>query len=270
MHPERLVEDYISAWNRQDVEGVLALMHSGAAYYDAFWRETCVGRDLVQYIHDSVEDYAYFYRLIGDVIVTDSGVAFRYSAHDSSDSEDADVVFAGVEVLTIRDGKILNVSNHYCDPRQDCILELAELEATRHGETRYATDGLPFHRFLRLRRQLSVAMNQNKLYINPVLTVSKLAHEIGCSDDQLLQVMSIESSAGFHDYLDQYRVRYARDMLRDKSDDTIDLSHVAAQVGFRSFEKFVTTFQGAFGETPEEFARLGAQKFESSDDSVLH
>lgn len=270
MHPEKLVERYMSAWNRQDAEGVLALMHSGVAYYDAFWRETCVGRDLIRYFHDSAEDYPYFYRLVGNVMVTDSGVAYRYTAHDRNDSKDDNAAFAGVEVLTLRDGKILTVSNHYCDPRQECILELAELEASRHGESRYATDGLPFHRFLRLQRQVSEALIQNKLYLDPTLSLSQLAEQIGCSDDQLLQIMRVESSADFQDYLDQHRVRYARDMLRETSDDNFDLSHVATQVGFRSSEKFLNTFRETFGETPKEFVRSDTKKFESGGDSFLH
>lgn len=270
MHLEKLVQDYISAWNRQDVEGLLALMHSGCAYYDAFWRETCVGRDLVRYFHDSVEDYVYFYELVGNVIETDSGVAFRYNACERNDSKNRKAVFAGVEVLTIRDGKILTVSNHYCDPRHESILELAELEATRHGESRYAVAGLPFHRLLRLKSRLFEAMNQEKLYLNPTLTVSQLADQIGCPDDQLLQVMSIASSENFHDYLDQCRVRYGRDMLLERSCDEIDLVGVAVHAGFQSYNIFCDAFEKAFGETPKEFARHGTTKFESGNDSVRH
>lgn len=270
MDLERLVKDYISAWNRQDVEGLLALMHSGAAYYDAFWRETCVGRDLVRYLNDSVEDYTYFYQLVGDVIVTDSGVAFRYSAHKRGDSTSGKGVFSGVEVLTLRDGKILTVSNHYCDPRQECIEELAELEAERHGESRYAKGGLPFHRVLRIKRLLSAAMNQDRLFLNPTLTISQLAGQIGCPDDQLLQVMSIENRADFHNFLDQQRARYAVDLLAEEFDDNVDLSIVATQAGFRSVKDFCNAFKTTFGESPPECRGRNTNDNESGDDSVWH
>lgn len=255
MDPEKLVEDYIGAWNRQDIESVVALMHDGVAYYDAFWRETCVGRDLVQYLHDSVEDYSYFYRLVGNVIVTDTGVAFRYSAHEPSDSNDGSAVFSGAEVFTVRDGKILTVSDHYCDPRQDCLMELAELEATRHGVSRYAKSGLPFHRLVGIRSALSAAMDKDRLYLDPTLTLLQLTDKIECSEDQLLQAMDIECSADFDNHLSQHRARYARDMLREESGDKIDLSHVATQAGFRSFEEFCIAFKDTFGETPTEFQR---------------
>ena len=46
MELKELVEDYMDRWNRRDTAGLLSFMHKGAAYYDAFWRETCVGSDL--------------------------------------------------------------------------------------------------------------------------------------------------------------------------------------------------------------------------------
>ena len=56
MDIDELVEKYINAWNRSDVSGLLDLMHPGAAYHDAFWAETCVGRDLALYFRDAMEE----------------------------------------------------------------------------------------------------------------------------------------------------------------------------------------------------------------------
>ncbi len=260
MEIKELVKRYIGAWTRQDVDGVLALMHEGAAYYDAFWRESCVGRDLVEYLRISFEDYTYRYRQVGDIIVTDSGVAFRYSAHEASDSKDDNVVFNGVEVLSVRDGKLLTVSNHYCDPRQDSIMELAELDATRHGESKYAENGLASKKFLQVKRQLSVLMDQDKLYLNPMLTPSQIADQIGCSIDQLYQVMNVDRRVDFHEYLNEYRARYARDMLREESATKNDLSDLATRVGFSTIEALNEAFEKSFGVSPEDYRRTHMQQ----------
>ena len=259
MEMQTLAKHYLDAWNRHDVDGVLALMHEGAAYYDAYWRETCVGRDLVQYLHDAFEDYTYLFRQVGDVMVTDSGLVFRYSAHEPKDSKGENSIFDGVEVLTVKYGRILTVSNHYCDPRRQSILALAELEATRHGETKYARSGLASIRSLQMNRELSALMDQDKVYLNPLLTPSQLANRIGCSIDQLFQVMNVERRADFHDYLDQFRARYARDMLREESDDNNDLSLVATQAGFSTIEAFNEAFEKSFRVTPEGFRRTHMQ-----------
>jgi hypothetical protein len=55
MRLEELAKKYVDARNRQDV-GVLELMHPGAAYYDAFWVKSCVGRDLAQWLQDSMDE----------------------------------------------------------------------------------------------------------------------------------------------------------------------------------------------------------------------
>lgn len=253
MEIEILVKRYLDAWNRQDVDGVLALMHEGAAYYDAFWRESCVGRDLIRYLNDAFVDYTYLFRQIGTTIVTDSGAVLRYGAFDSGDPNSDESIFNGVEVLTIRDGKILTVSNHYCDPRRSSVLELAELEAARHGESRYAKSGLASKRLLKIKHTLCDLMHKDKLFLNPLLTPAQLADQIGCSIDHLLQVMNVERRSDFQDCLNRHRIEYARDHLMEELDDNNDLSDVAVQAGFASIDDFNAAFKKLSGGGPEEF-----------------
>lgn len=199
MNLEKLVQSYLDAWNRHDTDGLLALMHEGAAYYDAYWSESCVGRDLAVYFNDYFQDEPYEYRQVGDVIAIDGGVIFRYNAHKKSDSKDGEAVFNGAEVLTVRDGKILTVSDHYCDPELASLTDVAALAATRHGERKYATSGLGSLQFLRIKHRLLKLMNQDNVRLDPTLTSLQLADKIGCSVDHLFQVMNIESEEEFRD-----------------------------------------------------------------------
>lgn len=214
MESEELVERYISAWNRRDADGVLALMHTGAAYYDAFWRETCVGRDLTEYFHISFAEEAYSYQQAGEAIITDSGAIVRYNAHEWTDSGPGKVVFSGAEVLAVQDGKILTVSDFYCNPDREALLQLASLESERHGQPKYAASGLSAIRYLRIKRKLSELMNQDEFCLNPMLTDTQLADRIGCSVEQLFQVMSVESQAEYYEVLEQHIARHATDSNR--------------------------------------------------------
>ena len=141
MDLEKLVEDYISAWNRGDTNSLLALMHGGVAFYNAFWMESSVGQDTAEYIRDSLDEEKYSYQQIGDVIAFDNGVAFRYSAHELTDSAIGRAVFNGVEVLNIRDDKIITASDFYADPDRTAIEEVAKLTSRRHGLTKYVKSG---------------------------------------------------------------------------------------------------------------------------------
>ncbi|MCP5089952.1 MAG: nuclear transport factor 2 family protein, partial [Gammaproteobacteria bacterium] len=129
MDPEKLVESYISAWNRQDIDGLLELMHEGVAYYDAFWMESCVGRDAVQYIRDSFDRDEYRLQRVGNVTVVDDCVSFRYAAYAPTDLEFTQMLFNGAEVLNVRDDKIVTVSDFYCDTDQYSLREVTKLVA---------------------------------------------------------------------------------------------------------------------------------------------
>jgi hypothetical protein len=109
-------------------------------------------------------------------------------------------------VLTIREGKILTVSDFYCNPERDALLKVASLESERHGLPKYAASGLSALRFLRIKRQLSELMNQDDFWVNPMLTETQLADQMACTVDQLFAVMNVTSPADYHDYVDQHRV----------------------------------------------------------------
>lgn len=192
MNIGRIVERYIAAWNQGDVDDLLALMHKGAAYYDAFWMETCVGRDLPQYFQDIFDDEPFWYQQLGDLITTESGVVFRYRTYDRADTDLGEPIYDGAEVLNLRDGLILTVSDFYCDPRRSSLQEVATLAATRHGVASHTRSGLGAARFLHLKARLAAVVDADQARSRSSLTLSQLADQIGCPVNQLLKVIDAE------------------------------------------------------------------------------
>ena len=189
MDLKKLAKRYLEAWNQHDVDALLSLMHEGAAYYDAFWRETCVGRDLRQYFTDSFEEDPFTYRLIGDFIDVENAVLYRYSVHNQDVAKGRDAVFEGADVLTVVDEKIMTVSEFYCHPSDEAIEDVAHLEIHRHGQTRYATSGLATCRSLALARQLGKLFENRRKSDNDDMTAAELARQLGCSLDHFFQVV---------------------------------------------------------------------------------
>ncbi len=218
MDLEKLVDKYIDAWNRQDVAGILELLHAGAAIYDAFWMETVVGRDLSKYLQDSIDEQNYWYQVIGEVILVDHGVAFRYSAHERSDTTIGPELFSGAEVLIVHDNKILTVSTHYCMPDRAALIEVAELAAKRHGLPSHPRPGLSAQKMLRFKAELSAAISQDKIFLDPHLTMSQLADRIGCSTDQLSLVIESQYGTSFDSLLENQRAEHAKRLLQGLSD----------------------------------------------------
>lgn len=255
MNTQRLIDAYFSAWNLRDTDALLALMHSGATIYDAFWRETCVGRDLRQYLQNSFDEDIYWYRQDGDAIETESGVVYRYHAYERADFDGRKVILNGAEVLTLRDGKIITISDIYCDPSPAALIEIARLAAKRHGESRYANAGLGALKSMRFRNRLAVAMNLDQVYLDPALTVQRLADRIGCSVLHLEDVINAMSGMGFSGFVNECRAKYARQLLAGNEGKYDWFDRIAEQSGFPSKHAFSEAFREVYGETPEEFVR---------------
>jgi len=254
MDLHKLVEAYVDAWNQQDVDKVLALMHKGAAYYDAFWMETCVGKDLADYFRACFEIDNFYYKIVGDPVVVNDGVAYRYSTHDHGDP-DGPVLFYGTSVLIVRDGKILTDSEFYSSPNKEDLEEICRMAERRHGVPKYAEAGLGAWKISAYRKELSTLMDDDQLFLDPDLTLLKVAEQLRCTAEQLSYVLRTEFQMNFEKFLNQRRAQFARHLLIEESDGPDLVSRVAAMVGFRSVDEFGAAFRNLFGVSPAEFHR---------------
>ena len=259
MSIEELVQRYIDAWNRQDAAGLLELMHSGAAYYDAFWTETCVGRDLEQYFQDAMDEEPYWYQQVGDLIRTDRGVVFRYSAHNRLGGEIGEALLYGADVLIIQDNKILTVTDFYCDPDRDALEAVAELAGQRHSVPSHATAGLGELKTTRVKSALATRIEEDKIYLDPDITISKLADHVGCSIEQLTIVLNKHFGSNFEDIVNAHRIEYARELLSESPDDPDIVKQVATLAGFQSLQEFDEKFKATFGVTARDYCRFQGQ-----------
>ena len=132
MTNEELVKRYLDAWNDQDLDGLFELMHSGVAYYDAFWTETHVGRGIREAFLDAFDEEPFRYELLGEVVPFDGGIVFRFSARHRLE-RDGEVLFDGAEVLGIRDEKIVTITTHWVSPFRVDLKEVGEIACLRHG-----------------------------------------------------------------------------------------------------------------------------------------
>lgn len=270
MDAERLVDDYIEAWNQKDIDRILRLTEKRAAYFDAYWMEYCSGRDLRQYLQDGLTEDRYWYERTDEVLCVDNSVIYRYVAHELIDSGVGPAIFNGAEVLTLRDEKIVAISNFYCDPNPFVLEEVARLAASRHAETRPVHAGLSALKSARFKSLLSDAMIKDQAYLDAGLTQPQLARQIGCSADHLTQIITDQYGKTFRNFLDQFRVKHAEKLLLDESEDPHYVIRVAFQSGFGSFESFENSFRRVIGESPEEFRQHNGNKIDSDNGPSLN
>lgn len=268
MNADEIVRRYVDAWNRQDVAGLLKLMHNGAAYYDAFWMETCVGRDLAQYFQDTIDQEPYWFEQIGETIITENGVTYRYSAHDRGASTIGEPILYGAGILGIKDNKILNVTDIYCSPVRSDLKAVAEVAAQRHGLTRHINDGLGAQQAARIKAGLYDSIEQDRVYLDPDITMSQIAEIVGCTLDQLSIVLESHFGASFAEFVDAQRINYAKELLASSPDEPDVLHKIAISSGFRSESEFRKRFAEFVGITPRVF--YSKQKDLAQNDLHLH
>ncbi len=269
MDVDAIVKKYIDAWNKREVAGLLELMHPGAAYYDAFWAETCVGRDLAQYFQDAMDEESFWYEQIGSAIKTKRGVVFRYGAYQSAELTNGEAEHYGAEILVLTDGKILTVTDIYCSADSAYLEEVAELAERRHGLPSHTNSGLGALKAARIKDGLSISFKKDHVYLDPNITMSALADKLGCTIEQLSIVIENQFHAEFRDLLDAQRIDHAKGLLQNDPDGWRALDLVSSSAGFRSTKEFIERFAEIVGVTPKQFCRQQQMTHISQEDSSL-
>ena len=101
-------------------------------------------------------------------------------------------------------------------------------------------------------RQLNELMESKRLYLQSDLSVATLAMELGTNRTYLSNLINQYLHTTFTNYVNAYRVRYAKSLLL-KTDDTIEEIYQAA--GFQSRTTFWRAFAQVEGCTPKEFRK---------------
>ena len=214
MKQDELVRRYLDAWNRRDVAAILDLLHPGAAYFDALWRESCVGRHLPNYLAEALGEDQYWYDLLGELIVTEDGVVYRYAGYSWDGTKVGKKRFEGAEVLSVREGKIMTISNYYCDPDPIILKEVARLAVSRHGLPTYVIEGHGAYKHAHVKNRLLKTIASAKVYDDRTLTVKDLAGQLGCTVDHLLELVNAEFGTDIQKYVDRPGTTCAADLLR--------------------------------------------------------
>ncbi len=250
MTVDEMISSYNDAWNRRDADALLALLHSGAAYYDAFWMETCVGRDLAAYFRDVMQEGSHSYKNEGHTVQASGGIILRYAAFDETDS--AEPLFHGAEILQLRDDKILSITDFYCDPTPDYLEEVAEISARRHGVPSHTTAGLGGRKVLLVRQRLERLLEKQSCFSDPGFDVKGLAKRVRCSEEHLNLVVAKRYKKSPAELISSQRVAHARSLIAAAPEQANILETAARESGFESIAALVAVFVEHFGFHPQD------------------
>ncbi|MEL6535148.1 MAG: helix-turn-helix domain-containing protein [Bacteroidota bacterium] len=105
-------------------------------------------------------------------------------------------------------------------------------------------------------RVLNTYMDTEKPYLDPELTLQKLAGQVNMTEKEVSQLINQHSGKHFFDYINDYRISLAKGLLRDKKELTV--LEILYEVGFNSKSSFYTAFKKVAGTTPTAFRKSGS------------
>lgn len=100
---------------------------------------------------------------------------------------------------------------------------------------------------------LKNAMEQEKLFLDPELNVSKLAKHIQINQKILSAILNQHLSKGFNEFINEYRVDEVKKKLLNSENQHLTISGIALESGFNSQATFQRVFKELTNTTPKEF-----------------
>ncbi|NJB70884.1 AraC-like DNA-binding protein [Saonia flava] len=95
----------------------------------------------------------------------------------------------------------------------------------------------------------------NKKYLDPYLSMEKLAEELDMGSSSLSKLVNGYSGHNFSDYINKLRVDNAKEILLDLNFSHYTILSIGLECGFNSKSTFYTAFKKFTGETPTSFRK---------------
>ena len=109
-------------------------------------------------------------------------------------------------------------------------------------------------------QKLTRLMTTEKSYLQPDLSLPKLAALLNTTPHHLSQLLNDRLAQSFFDLLAQYRIREAQQLLRQPATANLKIDEIAGRVGYHSTSAFHTAFKRLTGQTPAQFRQMPASR----------
>ncbi len=245
---------YIDAWNNQDAQAIASHISDQGTYLDIIIHQEMTRDELLVHLEELFQLEPYRYELVGEVCAGANTLAFQYRAV-LRDADNDDATYYGAEFITRNNDKATDIVDYY---QQRGVASPQSPMADAAGPSnvqRYAKSGLSPQQMGALKQELVSLMEEQRVYLQPDLTLPELADSLACSVNHLSQVINAGFGISFFDYLNQYRVKEAMALLAPCEGETPTVLAVALQVGFNSTSTFYVAFKKVTGQTPAQYRR---------------
>lgn len=105
----------------------------------------------------------------------------------------------------------------------------------------------------KLREKLLELFEKEKLYRQSDLKITDLSEKLKTNRTYISNLINTEFSSTFSDFVNQYRIKDAKQLLTAKNSRVYSLEFIAEKAGFGSLSSFIRVFRETEGITPGKF-----------------
>lgn len=264
MHRTGFVASYFDAWNHRDPEEVATHLAPNGRYWDVPQNVERTHDELIEYLDRFFAAFQHRYELKGRVLTDRNSIAFQYRMIPSDCNENTnETTYHGAEFITLRDDAALMITDYYD------VVDTQTPVPPRPAESplelrKYTKSGLDEQRLLEYKNRLEDVMRSQKPFLQPGLTLPRLAGAVDCSVNHLSQVINSGFNMSFFEYLNKYRVECATELMTDADRQCPAILDIAYTVGFNSISAFYSAFKKHVGQTPARYRSEQLQRESSA------
>lgn len=254
MQAREFVKSYFDAWNQHDPEGVAEHLTPDGVYRDVPEKVSRTHDELIQSLSSFFADNSHRYDLVGEIVHGHRTIAFQYRilphAKDSGSK-----IYNGAEFMDLSGDAAATITDYYDMPATANSRTSNRTDLPAPQQRKYAKSGLCEEQMLNYKQSLRIAMREHKMFLQPDLTLPRLAKAVGCSVNHLSQVINAGYGMSFFDYINQYRVQGAKALLGEDNSQSNVILNIAFAVGFNSNSAFYAAFKKSVGQTPAQYRK---------------
>jgi len=133
--------------------------------------------------------------------------------------------------------------------------ELFTVEKLFEKSDKYKKSTLSDEMAKKILKKLTVLMEEEKIYRDGNMSLPILSKKLSVSTHQLSQLLNERLDRNFFNYISEYRIKEAKDLLLDDSMKNITMLELSLNIGFNSLSAFNTAFKKHCGMSPTEFRK---------------
>jgi len=136
------------------------------------------------------------------------------------------------------------------------IIAAAGLMLTNHRQRpKYERSTLDDDRRERYAQRLADALERDRLFLDPALSLDRLAEKLRIPSNHVSQIVNQRFGCNFNEWVNAHRVEEAKRQLGDRRLKHLSVVAIGEAAGFRSKSAFNAAFRRLTSTTPSEFRR---------------